>query len=361
MSFYRFRYLAALVLAIHAMPGFTYAQEPALKQEAAPAKEAEPTKQESPAPVAPVQPLPARETAATPLPQSCEDQLKALSVDRENILAQIKNAYQQRNEALQEKDGLLKQLKETEEKLNALKAAPVEPAAAVPAAAPSEPSPAASVSPETEKARADELEKLRRDLASAEAVATKAISENVSLKLEQLSRTQGNKDAESQLILYKAQAESLEREKQALIHEKEELTAKIHSYEEEIKKLSKARPESGPPDQLAQALKQKEQLIRDNASMHYNMGVLFVENKKYDLAVKEFEKAIEVRPDDADSYYNLGSIYADYLNDQKKAIEYLHRYLELRPDAKPQEKNWIKSVLATFGALQGKEARFKEG
>jgi len=47
---------------------------------------------------------------------------------------------------------------------------------------------------------------------------------------------------------------------------------------------------------------------------------------------------IKLKPDDAESYYNLGVIFGEYLNDRKKAISYFKKYLSLSPDDADAER-----------------------
>jgi Flp pilus assembly protein TadD len=45
------------------------------------------------------------------------------------------------------------------------------------------------------------------------------------------------------------------------------------------------------------------------AIMHSNQGALFVSQDKYEEAVAEYTKAIEILPDNASAYTNRGIIY----------------------------------------------------
>ena len=47
----------------------------------------------------------------------------------------------------------------------------------------------------------------------------------------------------------------------------------------------------------------------------------------------EYQKALEVCPDDAEASYNLALIYERQLNDQDKAMFYYKRYLTINPQA----------------------------
>jgi len=60
---------------------------------------------------------------------------------------------------------------------------------------------------------------------------------------------------------------------------------------------------------------------KNNFEAYYYRGCAKVNAMKYDEAIADFEKAIELKPDYADAYFNLGRTY--YMkNDEDKACEY---------------------------------------
>ncbi len=107
------------------------------------------------------------------------------------------------------------------------------------------------------------------------------------------------------------------------------------------------------PKDVTRLAQQHERLIKETADMHYNMGVMFNDNKQYQRALVEFSKVLELRPDDADAVHNLGVIYADYLPNREKSIAYFRRYLELNPDA--SDANWVKQYIASWQAWEAKD------
>lgn len=86
--------------------------------------------------------------------------------------------------------------------------------------------------------------------------------------------------------------------------------------------------------------------------MHYNLGVFYTKEGNYQKAIKEFEAVIKANPNDADAYYNLGVIYAEYLNEEEKAIDYFSRYLELAPNDKDADK--ARKYLLLQEAIKGR-------
>lgn len=60
---------------------------------------------------------------------------------------------------------------------------------------------------------------------------------------------------------------------------------------------------------------------KHNFEAYYYRGCAKVNAQKYREAIGDFEKAVELKPDYADAYFNLGRTYY-LLNDADKACEY---------------------------------------
>lgn len=88
------------------------------------------------------------------------------------------------------------------------------------------------------------------------------------------------------------------------------------------------------PRELASLNAKMERLAKENGLLHYNLGVIYTEKELYDEAIVEFEKALEVRPDDAYAHYNLGIIYSQYEINERKAVEHFQKYLKVAPNDK---------------------------
>lgn len=59
---------------------------------------------------------------------------------------------------------------------------------------------------------------------------------------------------------------------------------------------------------------------KNNFEAYYYRGCAKVNEKKYQEAIADFEKAVELKPDYADAYFNLGRTYY-LLNDEDKSCE----------------------------------------
>ncbi|MBI3602390.1 MAG: tetratricopeptide repeat protein [Candidatus Omnitrophica bacterium] len=73
--------------------------------------------------------------------------------------------------------------------------------------------------------------------------------------------------------------------------------------------------------------------LKELADTHYNLGVILQEQYKFDEAQKEYEKVLELRPDDADAHYNLALIFDTAKNDRNMALYHYEKYLEINPRA----------------------------
>lgn len=83
------------------------------------------------------------------------------------------------------------------------------------------------------------------------------------------------------------------------------------------------------PEKFAEMAHENQKLIKQTATLHYNTGVFYFLHKEYKLAVQEFTKALEIGPNDANTHYNLGFIYAENLGDKPKAIKHFKEYLRI--------------------------------
>ncbi len=108
------------------------------------------------------------------------------------------------------------------------------------------------------------------------------------------------------------------------------------------------------PTRFAEIARENKILIKETGLMHYNLGVFYTKNKEYSRAIAEFEKAIELNPDDPTPYFNLGYIYAEYILDRPMAIEKFRKYLSL---VKTEDKDvdWVKRYILTWQTWEGKK------
>lgn len=65
-----------------------------------------------------------------------------------------------------------------------------------------------------------------------------------------------------------------------------------------------------------------------NPDSHYTLGLVLQRKGQFALAERALLQAVAVNPTYSDVYFSLGELYAENLNDQKKAVEAYRKYLE---------------------------------
>ena len=153
--------------------------------------------------------------------------------------------------------------------------------------------------------------------------------------------------------------ESGNKSLEAKIEELDKLRLKVETlnkaYSEAVKKNREMeRRVLSTPGKFAELARQNKTLIRQTANMHYNLGVFYTKNKEYTRAVAEFEKALELKPDDDYSHFNIGYIYAEYLVNRPKAVEHFRHFLRLTKSS-DKDVDWVKKYILTWQSWAGKE------
>jgi len=115
-------------------------------------------------------------------------------------------------------------------------------------------------------------------------------------------------------------------------------------YEEEMKRMEKRGGIS--EDQLDVSLIVLYRPVAFRA--HKSLGRLYLERNLKDKALKEFERALKLEPEDPEPYYEIGKIYEERSeHDEKyvrKAISYYERYLYLGGEKEAEVKERLKSL-----------------
>jgi chromosome segregation ATPase len=162
-------------------------------------------------------------------------------------------------------------------------------------------------------------------------------------EIKELTKRASRLEAENELL-----TEELEENVNALKNNKEsyaKAVKKNQSFEREIANI---------PEQYTEIARQNKRLIQETAQMHYNLGVFYTKNKEYRRAIIELEKAVEIDPDDANTHFNLGYIYAEYLVNRAKAIDHFKHFLRLAK-SDDQDVDWVRKYLVTWEAFEGQK------
>lgn len=106
-------------------------------------------------------------------------------------------------------------------------------------------------------------------------------------------------------------------------------------------------------DRRSQALPFKGLLVQDEFQRNvFTFGVAFYQNGYLDQAAETFQQVVATKPDDADAYYNLGTLSLRR-NDFERARQYLEQTLKIRPEY-PEAWNNLGMLDAQSG--RGQEA-----
>src|SRR5690349_24273910 len=82
-------------------------------------------------------------------------------------------------------------------------------------------------------------------------------------------------------------------------------------------------------DEALAAAKSAVQYAPKNPDSHYTLGLIYEKRGQYADAERAMRDALTANPSYVDVYFTLGTLYADEIKDQKKAVEAFERYLEL--------------------------------
>lgn len=146
--------------------------------------------------------------------------------------------------------------------------------------------------------------------------------------------------------------DDLEKEKYDLTNA---LTKYKNMYTDAFRKNKELEVEvKSLPKKFSEIARQNKVLIKETSQMHYNLGVFYTKNKEYSRAASEFEKVVEITPDDSYAHFNLGYIYAEYLVNRRKAIEHFRHFLRLAKSDDP-DTDWVRKYLLTWETYEGKE------
>lgn len=257
----------------------------------------------------------AEKEALQKLYETLKNKYQAIESDRDNVLVQIKQLLAEK-EAFVFKETEFKTLTvKDQELLESYKKLEAEFGAA--------------------QAKANDLKK-SLELAVSESATNKAaldkvFQEKADMALEFKNSSGKIKNLEEEAARYKVFQESF----MSLNNSYEALKKQKKDLEKQLKNI---------PKKLSKTAHENKVLIRETADMHYNLGVFYAGERNYDRALAEFKKAVDINPNDSKAYYNLGYIYAEHLQDRKKAEYNFRRFLGL--DSDDPNADSVKSYLA---------------
>jgi len=84
-------------------------------------------------------------------------------------------------------------------------------------------------------------------------------------------------------------------------------------------------------DEAIESLNKAIKLKPDFQEAYYNLGITYGDKGEYDKAIEYLNKSLYLKPNDFDTYYHIGIAYLEKDN-YDKAIEYLNKATQLKPD-----------------------------
>ena len=110
----------------------------------------------------------------------------------------------------------------------------------------------------------------------------------------------------------------------------------------------------------AEALREFERALEirpDFADAHYNLGIALYNRGEVDQAIAHYRKALEIEPDSVNAHTNLGNILAGR-GELDKAVAQYQKALEVRPDFADAHLD-LGNVLAEQGRVDESVAQFE--
>ncbi len=86
--------------------------------------------------------------------------------------------------------------------------------------------------------------------------------------------------------------------------------------------------------ELSDLMQENQVLRKDTIRLHYNLANLFFEQGEYEMAAAEYNRVLDLMPQDAATHFNLAFVSEEYLDDYKTALEHYKKYLIVSPNAK---------------------------
>ena len=89
----------------------------------------------------------------------------------------------------------------------------------------------------------------------------------------------------------------------------------------------------------------------EKRDMHFNMAAVYAKEGRFRDAEREYLRALDIDPADADVHYNLGILYDDELKNKRRAAMHYRKYLRLRPHGADFDKvkGWLMDIEMASG------------
>ncbi len=90
----------------------------------------------------------------------------------------------------------------------------------------------------------------------------------------------------------------------------------------------------------------KESVRKEKVLLFYNLGRVYQAAGRYEKAKAAYLRALQLDPDEATVHYNLGILYEDDLDEPGKARKHYKRFIEIAPEDEdaPKVMEWLASI-----------------
>jgi Tfp pilus assembly protein PilF len=95
------------------------------------------------------------------------------------------------------------------------------------------------------------------------------------------------------------------------------------------------------PDLAEQWFQRSLQANQANLDAHNAFAVFLREQGRYEEAREQYQAALAIAPEHADTHFNLGILYDLYLGEKASAVDHFSRYQELTAGESRQVAGWI--------------------
>ncbi len=102
--------------------------------------------------------------------------------------------------------------------------------------------------------------------------------------------------------------------------------------------------------------------VQKEYKKHYEKAKVYLKNKMYEEAIKEYKKVVQLKPDFTEIYLKIGICYDQYLHKYSEAVKYYLEYIEKKGKKSDQIKKIIRNIVNLKYVTTDREfAQIKKG
>lgn len=98
---------------------------------------------------------------------------------------------------------------------------------------------------------------------------------------------------------------------------------------------------AGEVDKAVDALQKAVAIRPSDAQIHNQLGVAYRQQGKFDEALRAYNEALKLDPDHPSAHLNIGILYDIYLSEPQRALGHYRRYQALSPSEDENVQKWI--------------------